>query len=282
MVLSAEEKKKRNDAFNLVAKADEIKLSAERRLEVIQEEIEHKKLMELELEKYQGKRKRWMRELHENKDEVLNLGYDGGKPITHPARPINRFLKELYRIRVPFALRMHDQSLVNGLQKLGQEYDKLCNPKLEGDQISYDDKIRLLRALEGRARKISVEIYDLASRDGKRDFSDQEFAEKLREYIIAAGDCAALAESYSEKLKDLGYTRTLGKPEKKSVKGLAGKLTSIVAIGSLIMGVGLVSSNVTGNVIGNSTISDINVMGFSFLALGLIFGYLWVSGKGKK
>jgi len=67
-----------------------------------------------------------------------------------------------------------------------------------------------------------------------------------------------------------------------SGRGLGDMLTSIIAIGSLIMGVGLVSSNVTGNVIGNSTISDINVMGFSFLALGLIFGYLWVSGKGKK
>ena len=58
-------------------------------------------------------------------------------------------------------------------------------------------------------------------------------------------------------------------------KGLKSKLTPMIVIGLIIIGLFFLSSNITGNVVGNLTQNSSNGMGAILIALGLIGAYFW-------
>jgi len=61
--------------------------------------------------------------------------------------------------------------------------------------------------------------------------------------------------------------------------GLEKSVTAIIAIVSFILAFFFLSSNITGNAIGNLTETNVNIVGVVLLAIGLVAGYFWMKGR---
>jgi len=60
---------------------------------------------------------------------------------------------------------------------------------------------------------------------------------------------------------------------------LTSLLSSVIAVAGIISGIFFLSSNLTGNVIGNLTNSTSNFIGVGLLILGLVAGFFWIKRK---
>ncbi len=59
-------------------------------------------------------------------------------------------------------------------------------------------------------------------------------------------------------------------------KGLEQTVIAVIAVTGIAASLFFLSSNITGNVIGNMTQNSSNLVGACLLVMGLVAGYLWI------
>lgn len=120
------------------------------------------------------------------------------------------------------------------------------------------------------------------------EFKDQyiQELEKARRNIYDEEDSPIHRKAEAKKrvasYKRLG--REIGeeiKQEQRKKQGLEGKVTSVIAISGLALSLFFLSSNITGNAIGNLTNSTSNYIGVIFLLLGIVGSFFYFRNRNR-
>jgi len=106
----------------------------------------------------------------------------------------------------------------------------------------------------------AAKYYDLVA---KKDKEQPDY------YLAQAEDCRKNAERVHSVISGNWH-------------GLEGKASGITTIVGIIGGLFFLSSNFTGNVIGNMTNSTSNIFGAALLIVGLVGGFYWVNNRKRK
>jgi len=109
--------------------------------------------------------------------------------------------------------------------------------------------------------KLGGAIYDLLSRTA--------------DYLVRSGRYDRLSDKHKKVLKEIKDMIAEIKPESHS------KAFGIISLASLVGGIFLSTSKLTGNVVGIS-FEKSSLIGAAFLIIGLIFGFLWIKNKKKR
>ncbi|HEB47190.1 MAG TPA: hypothetical protein ENI22_01860 [Candidatus Pacearchaeota archaeon] len=125
--------------------------------------------------------------------------------------------------------------------------------------------------------------WDRATYDAAKEKLKNLYAEGHKEAININKEYDTLIHTFGKDAKrvyefereELGMHKgdELGMHEKSAAKKHIGSLVGIISIGALIIAP-IISTNITGNVIGGS--SQVNVGGTMFLLIGLVFGAAWI------
>lgn len=108
--------------------------------------------------------------------------------------------------------------------------------------------------------------YSDASSKILKEFMDYLSAHNYKFVLLNKGDQYHIA-AYNE-----------GKEEQRG-GNLEGKVTSIIAISGVLVALFFLSTNITGNAIGNLNQTNVNVVGVLLLVIGLVAGYFWMKKK---
>lgn len=182
--------------------------------------------------------------------------------------------------------------------RLGASFGWLQN--LENDAITVSRRAEGLRPEQLRAfakqiRKTAKIVYETSG----EDYSGNHRTEKLKgqyERVLAHADEFDPAlindgreyhgfkrslERTAERYVDLTKTRKM--QARLGAQGYSRERyrAGVAAIG-IIGGISLLSTSITGNVIGNATVVSSSILGAALLIVGLTAGFFWVQGrKGK-
>ena len=193
----------------------------------------------------------------------LPEGYDGlnsRERFTYDLAQSAKFRKEKKYFKA-------GESLFNATLRISEledgrylAYSPLSNKEqksLNFKKASEDELIKYKTALLRRAER----LYYSASKDSSGSQEAKYAAERAKDFINSLEE-------------EIGQIKS-----RKQSKDITSKFSSIIAIVGLSSGIFFLSSNITGNVIGNQTIS--NSIGAVLLIIGLVAGFFWLKSKKK-
>ncbi|MEK6891139.1 MAG: hypothetical protein AABX03_03290 [Nanoarchaeota archaeon] len=200
-------------------------------------------------------------------------------------------LESKYQARVKIVSGKLQSDIDKEVRKYEQKINDLQNSPRDrhGSIKKIQRSIKNLKKLE---KRISYEVKDIPNKPFDPNFGDDVFNHNFkRQYPISSH------YFYSHLLKDdKDRPFTYLNPKKhhennprfikaemlsqnSSKKDLTSRLSSIITIAGFVGGIFFLSSNITGNVIGNITNSTSNFLGAGLLIVSLVAGFFWLKRR---